>query len=788
MRAGANCSVHQSLTSEALGVVKLAITLARRRSHAQVTPLHVANTMLASSSGQLRTACLQSNSHPLQCKALELCFNVALNRLPVLAPHHHRSHNHTTISNSLVAAFKRAQAHQRRGSIESQQQPILAVKIELEQLVISILDDPSVSRVMKEAGFSSTQVKSNLEKSSCNGNNTNLIHNKVRKPKLSNHGDLIALIDSMMLRKSIVIIGEYCHDLVGSLMDKVDRGEVPQDLKEMKFISFPLHSVENRSRDEVEMKLDELRSLVKSCLEKGVALYLGDLKWISDFRILSHNDDSNEVGRLVTSEYCPVEHMAIEVGRLVRAIGDSGNFWLLAIANFHTFMRCKNGNPSLETLWGMHPLTIPQGSLDLSLVTTEREPNVKRNGHDQCIEWISPQGTINDRDEHQLTCCDECSSNFEAEARRLKNSNSATLSTLPTWLQQYKEENQKLNKDSMQVKDLIQKWSSHCRSFHKQPNLSERTINFSSISPSSPISGFSCDRDQNHSSRDIQNGIFSNPNSTTSSDVVVEAHEYIKCFKELNSRNIDILSNALEEKVPWKKDSIPHIVSTILQCRSGMMRRKGRVAKEDGDVNGEIKEETWLLFQGIDLKAKEIIARELARLIFGSQTNLCTIASNNFSSTRVYSSEDLMIGNKRLRDEPSSSYLERFCEAIAMNPHRVFLIEDLDQADYCSQMGIKIAMESGKIKCSSRKETSLSDAIVIFSCETISSRSISSRSRACSSPKKMKLVGDDIEEEEISHCFPLDLNTSCNDDHDSGDDRSFGYIELLEFVDKRIVF
>ncbi|KAM1201146.1 hypothetical protein FF1_017451 [Malus domestica] len=66
---------------------------------------------------------------------------------------------------SLIAALKRAQAHQRRGCIE-QQQPLLTIKVELEQLIISIIDDPSVSRVMRETGFSSTNVKNNLEDSS----------------------------------------------------------------------------------------------------------------------------------------------------------------------------------------------------------------------------------------------------------------------------------------------------------------------------------------------------------------------------------------------------------------------------------------------------------------------------------------------------------------------------------------------------------------------------------------------------------------------------------------------
>jgi hypothetical protein len=47
---------------------------------------------------------------------------------------------------------------------EAAQQPLLAVKVELEQLVLSILDDRSVSRVMREASSSST-VKSTIEQS-----------------------------------------------------------------------------------------------------------------------------------------------------------------------------------------------------------------------------------------------------------------------------------------------------------------------------------------------------------------------------------------------------------------------------------------------------------------------------------------------------------------------------------------------------------------------------------------------------------------------------------------------
>lgn len=166
MRAGLS-TIQQTLTPEAASVLNQSIAEAGRRNHGQTTPLHVATTLLASSSGYLRQACIRSHpnsSHPLQCRALELCFSVALERLPS-AQNLSSPSLEPPISNALMAALKRAQAHQRRGCPEQQQQPLLAVKVELEQLIISILDDPSVSRVMREASFSSPAVKATIEQS-----------------------------------------------------------------------------------------------------------------------------------------------------------------------------------------------------------------------------------------------------------------------------------------------------------------------------------------------------------------------------------------------------------------------------------------------------------------------------------------------------------------------------------------------------------------------------------------------------------------------------------------------
>ncbi|KAG8376823.1 hypothetical protein BUALT_Bualt09G0103900 [Buddleja alternifolia] len=812
MRAGAGCAVQQALSAEAAGVVKQAVVLAKRRGHAQVTPLHVANTMLAASSGLFRVACQQSHSHPLQCKALELCFNVALNRLPASSSNPMLGHHsqYPSISNALVAAFKRAQAHQRRGSIENQQQAILAVKIELEQLVISILDDPSVSRVMREAGFSSTQVKINVEKAVsldlCTQSTSpppppSVSHkSKENEREISKSEPLIRnedvnfIIETLSMisrkRKSVVIVGECISNLentVKELMARVDKGGVPEGFREVKFISIPpFYSFCNLKREEVEEKMGELICLVKSLVTKGVVLYLGDLNWISDYRV---KFDDQERGY-----YCSIEHMIMELGKLVCEIGDiNGKFWLMGIATFQSYMRCRSGNNSLEAVWGLHPVTIPANTLGLSLISQSDEQIEARcrGAENGSCQQLLTNGDV------KLNCCPDCSSKFEVETRSLQasvgNTNEATLSSLPPWL---KDESTRLgkhdqNNNSDSIMQLCKKWNSYCNSVHKKPvtlSLDQRTLTLSSASPSSSTSCFSFDQQNPNSHqthfqfqeptwKNNQNHPFdvdttltfcSYPNSTQNSPSSSDPMDtgYIQKFNNFNAENLNILCNALEKKVPWQRDIIPEVSGTILQCRSGMLRRKEK-------VKSDVKEETWLFFLGPDAQAKEKISKELAKVVFGSYSNFVSIGI----MSRVDYSEDYY-GNKRGRDEEScSSYIERFAQSVSANPHRVFFVEDLDLVDYSSQMGIKRAIERGRINNASGEEVSLCDAIVVLSCERFRSRS-----RVCSPTSKQKMMenGED-------GTRPLDLNVLFDDDN-WVEDQAFDELGILESVDRRVVF
>ncbi|CAJ1976607.1 unnamed protein product [Sphenostylis stenocarpa] len=849
MRGGI-CSIQlQALAPEAATVVKQAVNLATRRGHAQVTPLHVASAMLATSTGLLRKACLQCHSHPLQCKALELCFNVALNRLPastsspLLAP----QYSTPSLSNALVAAFKRAQAHQRRGSIENQQQHILALKIEVEQLIISILDDPSVSRVMREAGFSSTLVKSRVEQAVsmevCSqkapdrsqakestkpqvilgGGNVSpsrpfgqVTGGQLIKPlDHFNNDDVTSVLSELVRRRrNTVIVGESVTNVEAvarGVMERFEVGNVPGDLRYVQFVSLPLICFRNISKEEVEHKLMEVRNLVKSYVGRGVILYLGDLKWLFEFW--------TNYCEQKTKYYCSVEHMVMELKKLISGSVESSRLWLMGIATFKTYMKCKICHPSLETIWELHPFTIPVGSLSLSLNLDSDFQAQKRS------KVFFKDVSLDDRERvrNHLTCCRDCSINFEKEAQSIANNVSkkvCTTSNLPTWLQNCKEEKSDIMEDqeNARLKDLSKKWNSLCNSIHRDPSIIEKPFLFVSSSPSSPTSVSSLERKSNlhHShlnwpiisvsekspkefelytetgdddydsnfimfmpDRDVPKpDLLSNPNSSpnsASSSEAVEGLESTEMFMEPNAENHKILCDALEKKVPQHKEVISEIASTVLHCRSGMRKRENLLMKR-GD-----NQETWMFFLGVNSQAKESISRELAKVVFGSYSNFVTIGMSSFSSPEDDSTDEKS-KRKRPREDLKSTYVQRFGEAVNENPHRVFFLEDLEQVDYHSQKGVKQAIQSGSITLPDGESVPLKDAIVIFSCESFSSPM--SRSPVRKSPSAEIKGKENMNDESSS--LSLDLNIAIEDD--SGNVTLGGDTGILELVDKQISF
>ncbi|KAG4907002.1 hypothetical protein AAZX31_20G064200 [Glycine max] len=854
MRAGV-CSIQlQALTPEAATLVKQAVTLATRRGHAQVTPLHIATVMLATSTGLLRKVFLQCHSHPLQYKALELCFNVSLNRLPAPTPSPLLSPPYSTtpsLSNALVAAFKRAQAHQRRGSIENQQQPILALKIEMEQLIVSILDDPSISRVMREAGFSSALVKTRVEQAvsmevcsqhqASKENTTTKLQvlggSSSMSPSRSfgqfgasfksidhvgDHVDDVTSVLSELVskRRNTVIVGESLASAEGvarGVMERLETGSVQGELRFVQFVSLPLVSFRNISKEEVERKLVELRNLVKSHVGRGLILYLGDLKWLFEFW--------SSYCEQRTNYYCSVEHMVMELKKLICGNRENSRLWLMGIATFRTYIKGKACHPSLETIWDLHPFTVPVGSLSLAL-------NFDSDFH------VQERSKVTFKDESfeerakvrkYLTCCRDCSLNFEKEAKSIASSFTISkrdcTTSLPTWLKNCKAERSHMMEDQENAKlwDICKKWNSFCSSAHGFPSNLEKPFLFISSSPSSPTSVSSHERkpslnlshlnwpvisepkevpkecelytettvrndsyegnlimfmpERNHPKPDLLSNPNSSPNSASSSEAV-EGLDSTQMFKDHNDENLKILCDALEKKAPQQKKTVKEIASTVLLCRSGMRKVGNHLVKRDD------RQETWFFFLGVDSQAKEMVSKELAKVIFGSYSNFVSIGLSCFSLTHEESK------NKRARDEFGGSYLQRFGEALNENPHRVFFMEDLEQVDHFSKKGVKQGIESGAITLPGGESVPLKDAIVIFSSECFSSV----LSRACSPARTTSPFSDEDMKENINNseekisCLSLDLNMAIEVDVQKNVHLDGETDEILELVDKKINF
>ncbi|KAK3142656.1 hypothetical protein QOZ80_4BG0349580 [Eleusine coracana subsp. coracana] len=844
MRAG-GCTVQQSLTADAATVVKQAVSLARRRGNAQVTPLHVASAMLAAPGGLLRAACLRSHSHPLQCKALELCFNVALNRLPasaavasspLLGGHGHHHYYPPSLSNALVAAFKRAQAHQRRGSVESQQQPVLAVKIELEQLVVSILDDPSVSRVMREAGFSSTQVKANVEQAVCssaaaaantsastatpsskpNPNPSATASPSHQETKASNNNkrpveldhvreeDVTCILDCLAAQRKrrLVVVAESttaAEALARAAVDRIRRAEQlarhqHDALRGAQVVSLRVSSFRDAPRDETERRLGELRRLVGggSRGQQPVLLVVEDLGWAAEFWAGRVQQGGRRGGF-----YCAVEHVVTEVRALLACAG-AGCCWLVGFGTRQAFVKCKAGQPSLESLWGLQALTVPAGSLALSLTTCafddsaldtvnqsmKASPDTDGNGPTSCWPLLGGNPLLS-------RCCGDCSA-ARIDTKAALPRPFVSSSSLPSWLQHCRDQ------DTTHLTDLGKTWSSIC----SKPSQ-RMTLHFSApVSPASSVSSYEhghqlhqprqswllADLDGKHPWKpkcETSGKSRSNDSGPSIGSVEVECRAK---FKELNAENLKVLCGALEKEVPWHKEIVPEIASTVLQCRSGIAKRR------DKSKSAVAKEETWMFFLGGDAEGKETVARELANLVFGSRNNLLSIRIGASCSPSASGSSDEEHRSKRQKTSPAGKLacLERLYEAVSENPHRVILMEGVDQADRDCELGIKEAIESGVVRNHDGHEVGLRDAIIILSCENFDARS-----RACSPlSKQMKLETDEVKEEQTSDhkhdevgsstssCFDLNVNVEI----DQVEEAKVDDVCLLTAVDRTLYF
>ena len=169
-----------------------------------------------------------------------------------------------------------------------------------------------------------------------------------------------------------------------------------------------------------------------------------------------------------------------------------------------------------------------------------------------------------------------------------------------------------------------------------------------------------------------------------------------------------------------------------------------------------------MLFRGRDSSGKTAVARELAKLVFGSYTDFTLISacgpptpSGKLVTKRQRSPQD---------DDDNAGYVgSMFFDAILENPHQVILIDSVDRLDDDSEMRIKDAVAEGAVRRCNGDLVGLSDAIVVLCSDALVSRSVVSSPRV-----KRRLRDGDATAKEVRsrRRLRMDLNAFPDDGED----------------------
>lgn len=377
----------QCLTPDAARALDEAVSVARRRGHAQTTSLHAVSALLSLPSSILRDACARARnsaySPRLQFKALELCLSVSLDRVPST-----QLADDPPVSNSLMAAIKRSQANQRRQpenfhlyhQISQQPTSVSCVKVELQHLILSILDDPVVSRVFGEAGFRSSEIKlailrplPQLLRYSRSRGPPIFLCNLTEQPDPARRsftfpfsgsygtcdgGENFRRIGDVLCRsrgRNPLLLGVCAYDALRSFTEAVDKrrdGVLPVELTGLHVICIgkdvSKFVFENGDNETMSSRFKEIAQMVEQCVGPGLVVNFGDLKSFVD---------ENASGEAVS-------YIVSQLAKLLEL--NYGKFWLMgAAASYESYLKFVGKFPSIEKDWDLQPLPItsirPQG-------------------------------------------------------------------------------------------------------------------------------------------------------------------------------------------------------------------------------------------------------------------------------------------------------------------------------------------------------------------------------------------------------------------------------------------
>lgn len=517
-------------------------------------------------------------------------------------------------------------------------------------------------------------------------------------------------------RSNAAVVGDSTpaiEALVAELMRKVEGGEAPGELKAARFVRLHFSPISMRlmQREEVVTRVSDLKRKVEANFSAaasgggGVIIYAGDLKW------------AVEGGG--SGGYSAVDHLVGEIGRLLcdHNKGDEnsrwsaaeaegkGRVWVMGTANSETYLRCQMRLPSLETQWGLQVVSVPSASAAAHLDLTLRASSINdsRIFPENACSLLETKVPIPKEDEHKLSCCAECTSNYEKEVAFFMSGQQICQ---PSFLQP------NCTIHTPQKDDLVElrkKWNRLCHSLHNRRPSEIHLNEFlgggtapSSYTSSHPWSAQSIAdpnsisftpehtpsrlddlaaptllRFRRQQSCQIEFS-FVQPNQKCESEV-----PRLDSLRDSQDKEVKItlaLGNSLssdpsreglpqkpdackliQENVPWQSKTVPSIVRALM------------------DENKLTKMESWLLIHGDDWVGRRRLALAIADSIFGSTDFLFHIDVGKKDDYGGYTHQEMLV------------------KALVKYQKLVVLVENVDAADDHLMSFLAERFEYGKL-------------------------------------------------------------------------------------------
>jgi len=252
---------------------------------------------------------------------------------------------------------------------QNQNQTASFLKVELKHFILSILDDPIVSRVFAEAGFRSYDVKFALLQPPPPPPSSRFFHRSSPPVFLCNIEpdrfetvrfdensrrvvEVLAGKSGSKSKRNPLLMGVYAKTALKRFIELVQSGKVgflPNELDGLKVVSIENEIFEfvvgNGSEEKMGLRFDEVGHLVEQTLGPGVVVSFGE---IEDFVKNNNDDDVIDDG---------VVFVVSKLTRLLEVYG--GKIWLVGVAgNCDVYTKFLRLLPNVEKDLDLHVLPV----------------------------------------------------------------------------------------------------------------------------------------------------------------------------------------------------------------------------------------------------------------------------------------------------------------------------------------------------------------------------------------------------------------------------------------------